>query len=88
MNAWVAQLRFPPSLRDQPAQRACRAAVPLAAVEPEAADGPVEEIAVEAEDAGIADAQTAEAADEQAADEQADKKDPAPAEEKDQSDES
>lgn len=64
------------------------AAVPQAAVEPEAADGPVEEIAVEAEDAGIADAQTAEAADEQAADEQADKKDPAPAEEKDQSDES
>ena len=59
------------------------AAVPQAAVEPEAADGPVEEIAVEAEDAGIADAQTAEAADEQA-----DKKDPAPAEEKDQSDES
>lgn len=47
------------------------AAVPQAAVEPEAADGPVEEIAVEAEDAGIADAQTAEAADEQ----QADKKD-------------
>ena len=64
------------------------AAVPQAAVEPEAADGPVEEIALEAEDAGIADAQTAEAADEQAADEQADKKDPAPAEEKDQSDES
>ena len=61
------------------------AAVPQAAVEPEAADGPVEEIAVEAEDAGIADAQTAEAADEQA-DEQADEK--APAEEKDQSDES
>ena len=57
------------------------AAVPQAAVEPEAADGPVEEIAVEAEDAGIADAQTAEAADEQA-----DEK--APADEKDESDES
>ncbi len=67
------------------------AAVPQAAVEPEAADGPVEEIAldrIEAEDAGIADAQTAEAAEEQAEEqaEAADEK--APADEKDTSDES
>jgi large subunit ribosomal protein L17 len=63
------------------------AAVPQAAVEPEAADGPVEEIAldrIEAEDAGIADAQTAEAAEEQA--EAAEEK--APADEKDTSNES
>jgi large subunit ribosomal protein L17 len=67
------------------------AAVPQAAVEPEAADGPVEEIAldrIEAEDAGIADAQTAEAAEEQAEEqaEAADEKDPA--DEKDTSNES
>ena len=74
---------------------AAATAVPKAAAEPEAADDPVEEIAVdqvEAEDAGIADAQTAQAAEEQAqpAEEadQAPAAEKAPADEKDTSDES
>src|SRR5689334_9328402 len=57
------------------AQPVAAAAAPQAAVEPEAADGPVEDVAeVEAEDSAIEGAQEAEAADEVAEDEADDTK--------------